>query len=120
MPRISTAGSTAEVAPDRTRPDFPSEAQRREALRLFKNGKGYKSVSTILGLSEGTVRDWGRAFRKGRFSVQLNRNQYRYSEETRERVVALRESGLSWKALSAATGVSVSTCRLWCAAKVEA
>ncbi len=117
MPRISKAGSSADVGPERTRPNYPTEAQRRAALKLFKSGKGYKSVSTLLGLAEGTVRDWGRAYRKGCFSVHLHINQYRYSDEMRERVAALRAQGLSWKAVSEATGVSISTCRLWCGAR---
>ena len=97
----------------RVRPDFAPESKRRAALELFESGKGYKTVAVTLGLSVNTVRDWSRAFKRGRFSVRLSANQYRFPAEVREHVIAEREQGLSWREVSEATGVNVSTCRAW-------
>ena len=90
-----------------------SAATRRKALKLFERGLGYKAVAEILGLAPSTVRDWGRAFKKGRFSVELHANQMRYPEAVKVQVMALRQSGLSWREISRRTGVNVSTCRSW-------
>lgn len=114
MPRFTDLGSTTKSSPaERVRPDYAPEAKRRSALKLFREGFGYKAVATILGLSTNTVRDWGRAYKKGEFRVELSANQFRYTEETKVRVHALRERGLSWKEVSALTGVNISTCRAW-------
>ena len=114
MPRLSDFGSTTKSShAERVQPDHAREAKRRAALKLFRQGLGYKAVATILGLSANTVRDWGRAYKKGEFRVELSANQLRYTEETKLRVHALRARGLSWKAVSEMTGVNISTCRAW-------
>lgn len=115
MPNFTTKGSTTtktEAAP-RVRPGYATETQRRVALKLFKQGLGYKAVSTILGLSASTVRDWGRAYKKGQFKVELSANQFRYTDAAKARVQALRERGLTWREVSELTGVNISTCRSW-------
>lgn len=101
----------------RIRPNFASEGKRRAALELFEAGKGYKTVAEALGLSVNTVRDWSRAFKKGRFSVKLSANQYRFPTEVHDHVIAVRDLGLSWREVSEATGVCVSTCRAWVLAR---
>lgn len=40
-------------------PVYP-ESIREEAVRLFKSGYGYKATATMLGLQQGTVREWRR------------------------------------------------------------
>ena len=111
MATILNKGSSKE--PNRIRPQYASSQVRRQALRLFRAGFGYKSVSTLLHLSPHTVRDWNRAFKSGKFSVELSGNQYRYDDKTRELVLKLRAEGRSWKDISDITGVSISTCRSW-------
>ncbi len=114
MRALSNDGSTtSSPVPERIRPAFATTAQRRHALKLFERGLGYKAVAEILGLAPSTVRDWGRAFKRGKFRVELNTNQLRYTDATKVRVVALREDGLSWREISRQTGVNVSTCRAW-------
>lgn len=109
-----TAGKE-EGAPVRHKPDFyASENKRRWAVDLFKHGYGYTKVASILELSENTVRDWQREYRKGRFRVQIADNQLRYSDELREKVLKMRAEGVSWRKISELTRVPVSTVRKWC------
>lgn len=101
--------------PSRTRPNFASELKRKAALELFREGLGYKRAAAKLGLPVNTVRDWARAWRRGRFHVRLNANQYRYTAQTKLDVLSMRRRGASWREIVAATGVPCSTCRYWCA-----
>ena len=94
-------------------PGCASVHKRRQALKLFESGFGYKAVADLLDLAPYTVRDWLRAFKAGRFSVKLPVKQYRYSDEVKLRVAALRSNGLTWKQIEEATGVKASTCRSW-------
>ncbi len=98
MTRIIKNGSstTRDLKPARERPDYPSSQKRKAAIKLFEMGVGYKNAANILGLSVYTVRDWLRDFRKGTFKVELNVNQFRYAQETKDRVIALRKEGFSW------------------------
>lgn len=98
---------------ERTRPNYASDDRRRAAIVLFEHGIGYARAAWILGVPVNTVRDWNRAFKAGKFTPTLSYNQFRYDEKTRERVRELRRSGMSWRELSAATGVPVSSCRKW-------
>ena len=50
---------------------------------------------------------------RDRFGTVLAANQMRYSEEEREKVLALRAQGLSWRAIAEQTGVKMATCRKW-------
>lgn len=113
--RLTTRGSSTndESPPERIRPKYPSAQKRKAALALFEAGTGYKSAAALLGLSVYTVRDWHRKFKKGTFHVELNPKQYRHTPETKARVIALRESGCSWREVSTITGVNISTCRSW-------
>lgn len=107
----------SNVSPAKARrirpPGCASDNKRRQALRLFESGFGYKAVADLLDLAPYTVRDWLRAFKAGRFSVKLSNNQYRYSEEIKLRVIALRSNGLTWRQIEETTGVKASTCRTW-------
>lgn len=98
---------------ERIRPNFASESVRGKALLLFKAGHGYKAVARQLGLSPNTVHDWLRAFKAGRFSSELNRKLYRYTEEAKTKVVEMRRHGASWSEIQKATGVSAASCREW-------
>lgn len=112
---LTTRGSATndDSPPLRVRPAYPSVQKRKAAVALFEAGVGYKSAAAQLGLSTYTVRDWLRKFKKGTFRIELNPNQYRHAPETKARVLALRGEGRSWRDISAATGVNVSTCRKW-------
>lgn len=100
--------------PKRERPaSYAPESVRKQALQLFEQGYGYKHVSDELGLSIHTVRDWSRAFKRGEFRVRIRKNQYRYDEEVKARVIELRRQGWTWKRIAAETGVNLSTCRYW-------
>ncbi len=95
------------------RRDCAPESVRRQALALFKEGRGYKLVARRLGLSEHTVRDWGRLFKQGRFRAELSEKLLYYGPEMRELVFSLRGKGMSLRAIAARTGVSISTCCAW-------
>lgn len=113
-PAGAKPSSTSPAKARRIRPPgCASDYKRRQALRLFESGFGYKAVADLLDLAPYTVRDWLRAFKAGRFSVKLSNNQYRYSEEIKLRVIALRSNGLTWRQIEEATGVKASTCRTW-------
>ncbi len=111
---IAQAGGSVPFTPEKERrPETPSEYHRRQAKRLFEEGRGYKFVAAALGLSKYTVRDWLRAYKRGTFRVSASANQFRYSPEAKRYVADLRLAGLSWRQISAKTGVSPSTCRNW-------
>lgn len=95
------------------KPGCASEEKRRWAVDLFEHGYGYTKAAAILELAPYTVRDWARAYKAGRFGTVLAANQMRYSEEEREKVLALRAQGLSWRAIAEQTGVKMATCRKW-------
>ncbi len=97
----------------RFRPDFPSDQKRTLAALLFSKGMGYRTVAKVLGLSIYTVRDWSRLYAQGQFSEKLTEKQYRYDEAFKAKVVALRESGVSWTELRRRTGISPATCKKW-------
>ena len=42
-----------------------SNESRRECLRLFQEGHGYKRVATLTGLNKYTVRDYLRRYKAG-------------------------------------------------------
>ena len=104
----------AKKTPVRTRPpDYHSDDRRRAALVLFQHGIGYAQASWILGMSVNTLHEWSRAWRAGKFAPEVSPKTFRYEEGLRERVIELRKSGMTWKAVSEATGASVSSCRKW-------
>ena len=86
------------------RPDTLSDEVRREALSLFERGAGYKTVAQALDINVHTARDWGRLFRKGRFSPTLLYQGFIYNETVREEVRTLRNQGLSLREISRITG----------------
>ena len=110
---MTTQTVSQPARPVRIRPDFAPDMKRRHAEELFAHGLGYQKTAEILGLSPYTVRDWARAYKAGRFGTVLAANQMRYSEEEREKVLALRAQGLSWRAIAEQTGVKMATCRKW-------
>ncbi len=80
---------------------------------LFERGFGYRSVANLLGLSEYTVRDWSRQYKKGEFVPKLSRRYYRYPESVKKLVVDLRKEGRTWKQIGEQTGVNCTTARAW-------
>ena len=90
-----------------------SDRKRKQALMLFEKGFGYRSVANLLGLSEYTVRDWSRKYKKGEFVPKLNRRCYRYPETVKKLVVDLRKEGRTWKQIGEQTGVNCTTARAW-------
>lgn len=97
----------------RFRPDFPSDEKRALAAQLFKEGIGYKTVAKTLNLSIYTVRDWRDNYERGKFTEQLSPKLYRYDDDFKAKVIALRKKGLSWEELRKRTGISSATCRRW-------
>ena len=117
---MTLSDGAGQSVPVRQKPAFyASEKKRRWARDLFEHGYGYTKVASILELSENTVRDWQREYRKGRFRVQIADNQLRYSDELREKVLKMRAEGVSWRKISELTRVPVSTVRKWCAKAVD-
>lgn len=91
---MTLSDGAGQSVPVRQKPAFyASEKKRRWARDLFEHGYGYTKVASILELSENTVRDWQREYRKGRFRVQIADNQLRYSDELREKVLKMRAEG---------------------------
>ena len=116
---MTLSDGAGQSVPVRQKPAFyASEKKRRWGRDLFEHGYGYTKVASILELSENTVRDWQREYRKGRFRVQIADNQLRYSDELREKVLKMRAEGGSWRKISELTRVPVSTVRKWCAKAV--
>lgn len=97
----------------RIRPAFASDEKRLAALELFDLGLGYVRASRILNLSANTLRDWHAKWKTGEFKVQLSVNQYRYGEDVKSRVRAMRRRGATWREIEEATGVSITACRTW-------
>ena len=98
----------------RTRPEqCASLDQRKRAKELFAQGRGYTFVAKETGVSMHTVRDWGRRYRRGKFTEDIAQHLYRYDSQAHDKVCELRAQGLSLRAIAAQTGVSVSTCREW-------
>lgn len=111
--RAATETEAKTVSPRRTRPRFASTTKRKAAALMFEAGIGYERVAAAIEVSPNTVRDWQREYKAGRFHIVLSENQRRYSQAVKDRVVAMRAAGMSWRALSEASGVSATTCRLW-------
>lgn len=97
----------------RRRPSFAPDEKRRQALELFEVGIGYMRAARVLDLPTNTLREWSVAWRAGRFRTQLPERLYRYPREMRVRVIRMRLTGSTWKAISETTGVPVSTCHKW-------
>lgn len=95
------------------RSDCAPEDVRRRAKELFESGLGYRLVARELKLSVHTVRDWGRLFKRGKFREEISEKLLYYGPEARKTVWDLHCKGLSLRAISARTGVSVSTCCVW-------
>ena len=114
-----TAMRTKEEAEHRKaterKPGCASEEKRRWAVDLFEHGYGYTKAAAILELAPYTVRDWARAWRAGRFTVEIPANQKQHPKYIRLRVLTLRAKGLSWRKIEEKTGVNMSTCRKWVA-----
>lgn len=59
--------------------------KRRFAAELFERGFGYKKTSAILELSENTVKDWAKAYKRGCLQRSLHDTSVRYSPDVREK-----------------------------------
>ena len=97
----------------RRRPECAGDDVRARAAELFRSGLGYRRAAAELKLPEMTVREWWRAFGKGKFQVELPKNCIVYDEAFKAYVVSLRLKGLSWSEIHRLTGVCSSTCRRW-------
>lgn len=93
------------------RPDFASDEKRRQAALCFAGGWGYVRTARKLGLSPNTVRDWKREYDAGRFNMRMS--VYVYDEAFKQRVVAMRQAGSSWREIKSATGISPATVMRW-------
>lgn len=89
------------------------EELRAQAVKLFQAGLGYKSVAARLGIATSTVRDWGRAYRKGTFTIKPKRADAQHTDAERLQVLKLRAQGLSWKQIEELTGIHAATCWQW-------
>lgn len=89
------------------------EELRRKALKMFQRGIGYKIAAANLGIPAYTVRDWGRAYRNGTFTITPKKFGKRYSQEERANVLSLRAEGLTWREIEKATGIPKQTCQAW-------
>ena len=88
---------------------------RRQAYNLYLEGHGYKATAKQLGLHESTVRDWFRRFKANAYDSLLNQEltTRHYPLELRERVIQLRNEGLSWTQILKETQVPVGTAKNW-------
>ncbi len=88
---------------------------RRQAYNLYLEGHGYKATAKQLGLHESTVRDWFRRFKANAYDSLLNQEltTRRYPLELKEKVIQLRNEGLSWAQTLKETQVPVGTAKNW-------
>lgn len=90
---------------------------RARAFKLFKHGLGYRTVSSMLGISVYTVRDWDRLYKMGKFGPKIkhpgNCPENLSNKELRERVRTEHEAGASISSLSMRYGKCKSTIRYW-------
>ena len=96
---------------------------RREALRFFKEGKGYKIVARTLDISLETVRDWkkryirtGEAFFTENYIPPIHN---RYTPEEKARAVEAARSGRSIKEVALKLGISPQSLRNWMSPKAS-
>lgn len=108
------------------RPFDAEYARRRAAADLFEEGKGYKAVSTALGINRETVRDWSyiwRAFGSESFChVRGDGERAVYPPEVKRAAVKDRMEGKSMVEVMAKYGIrSRHQIKEWCriAAKKE-
>lgn len=98
---------------DRIRPSYASDHKREAAAFLFSQGHGYHKTAWLLELPEATVREWLRSWKKGEFQTKLPVRQYRYTEERKQEIIAMRRRGMSWNEIYKLTGISAATIRKW-------
>lgn len=99
-------------------------ARRRAAAELFEAGKGYKAVSTALGINRETVRDWSyiwRAFGSESFChVRGDGERAVYPPEVKRAAVKDRMEGKPMVDVMAKHGVrSRHQIKEWCRIAVE-
>lgn len=97
----------------RIRPCYASDHKREAAAFLFSQGHGYHKTAWLLELPEATVREWLRSWKKGEFQTKLPVRQYRYTEERKQEIIAMRKRGMSWNEIYKLTGISAATIRKW-------
>lgn len=90
---------------------------RQIAYDFFKKGHSYKYVSSRLGLSVYTVREWHQLFRAGAFNPEIKlpgpTSQSRSTKEARELIRAEYKKGASVSSLSVKYGKCKTTIRYW-------
>ena len=97
--------------------DMDRVRQRRTARDLFEQGLSYKTVAELLGLSEGTVRDWHREWKRGRFNVVPTVRPY--LAEFRERVLRDVNDPKRILSVSRRWDVPYATVKKWYERKLE-
>ena len=97
-----------------------SRGIREQALELFEQGLGHKSVAKRLAISPHTTRDWGRAFRENRFFPTVSKHLYCYDDDAKSAVWDLSLKGFTISEIAEKTHISRSTCYAWIRAKRDA
>jgi DNA-binding Lrp family transcriptional regulator len=82
-----------------------TEQEIARAVRLYEAGRTMEQVGAELGFSESWV------WRKIHKLVDIRPAAPRGTGVTDQRILELRESGMSWSRIAAATGMSVSGVR---------
>lgn len=90
---------------------------REQALELFEQGLGHKTVAKRLAISPHTTRDWGRAFRENRFYPAVSTHLYCYDDDAKSTVWSLALQGFTISEISKKTNISRSTCYVWIRAR---
>lgn len=67
----------------------------------------------MIGIGYWTAREWRRKWKLGKFSAELPKNLFQYEEGVRDRVLAMRDAGMSWEKIKRLTGVSSATGLKW-------
>ena len=112
------SNQSLETAFHRHLPDrILSREIREQALELFEQGLGHKSVAKRLAISPHTTRDWGRAFRENRFFPAVSKHLYCYDDDAKSAVWALSLKGFTISEISEKTNISRSTCYAWIRAR---
>lgn len=92
---------------------YVADRKRVQARKLFELGFGYRRVAGMLGLSVNTVHEWGRLWKKGRFTDAIRSKQYVFTDEAKAEAVRMRLSGASWREIHDALGANPPSVRRW-------
>lgn len=91
---------------------------RRRAVRMFRDGAGYRAVATKLGIPKMTARTWSRIYDGGGTAavMNVNRKHHVYSHELKLAAVKDHfEKGMTLREVMKRYGIqSESTIKWWC------